>query len=312
LCGKLLIINAFIKEDMVMRKYILGIALIAVIVTVAGCILIDDVVMPDTACVYSSFHVTINTHIYEDGGAGAWGILGILIPVGWEPVNVEYSGPYSGYGVYDENLSYYTFEYTYPAPEGYIWWGYYADQSIEGYEGDEYAVDFDVITDGQLGAFFLDFAIGWENMGRDITDYSEDNEITIFPDQENPYINYTYPHDVDWPSGVPPTENTAGCHWNGGDPDTNSFINVDESTFEVRDSGGNPVSGNLNIDDTDSYDVIVDFQADEPWLGGETYTVETTTYDMVGNSATAIWDFTTGYLNINTSSFGAIKALYAE
>jgi hypothetical protein len=301
-----------------MRKHIVGIGLATALISVAGCWypLIDEVEMPGTAYEYSSFHVIINTHIDGDGGTtDSYGILGVLVPVGWESANVEYSGPVSGYGVYEDGFLN-EFESYYPAPEGYAWQCFYSDQEITGQYGDEYEIDFDVFTDGQLGTFYPVFAVGWFNNDGDmeeieITDYSED-DIGIFPDQENPYINYTYPHDVDWPSGVPPTENTAGCHWNGGDPDTNSFINVDESTFEVRDSGGNAVSGNLNIDDTDSYDVIVDFQADEPWLGGETYTVETTTYDMAGNSATAIWDFTTGYLNINTSSFGAIKALYAE
>lgn len=296
-----------------MRKYILGIALIAVLIVIGGCILIDDVTMPDTACECSSFHVTINTHLDGTPVSTAWGQLGILIPVGWNPDNVEYSGTYEGYGVYDEDYIY-VLESQYPAPEGYEWWGYCTDQGILGGEGDEYAVDFDVLTDDQLGTFYLDFAVGWYGIvgGEDITDYSADNEITIIQDQEDPYITDTYPHDEDWPSGVPPTENTAGCHWDAGDPDTNSPIDADESTFEVRDSGDNPVPGDLDIDDTDPYDVIVDFQADEPWLGGETYTVETTTYDMAGNSATEVWDFTTGYVNIKTSSFGAIKALYAE
>jgi hypothetical protein len=128
------------------------------------------------------------------------------------------------------------------------------------------------------------------------------------PDEEDPIITDMYPQDADWPSGIPPTENVAGCHWQDGDPDENSGIDTDESTFEVFDSGDNPVSGELTIDDADEYDVIVDFEADELWLEGETYTVETTAFDNAGNSADETWDFTTGYTNIVEKSFGAIKA----
>jgi hypothetical protein len=128
------------------------------------------------------------------------------------------------------------------------------------------------------------------------------------PDDADPYITDTYPVDDDWLSGIPPTENTAGCHWQDGDSDENSGIDTDESTFEVRDSEDNVVTGELTIDDSDEYDVIVDFEADDVWLESETYTVETTAYDNAGNSATETWDFTTGYAKVEERSFGAIKA----
>lgn len=302
-----------------MRKYIIGIAVLAALFIVAGCvtIVIDDVTMPDTAYQYSSFHVTIDTHLSDvEGEPGGGGILGILIPVGWEPTDVVYTGPDSeGNMIYDEGVTG-SIEYGHPAPEGYVWWGFRTDDSYIAQEGDEYSADFDVLTDDQLGTFYLDFVVGYLDIGippmLHLTDWSEDNEIWIGIDEEDPYITDTYPHNEDWPSGVPPTENTAGCHWNAGDPDENTRIDVDESTFEVRDSGYDLVDGDVNIDDSDLYDVIVVFEADYLWLGGETYTVETTTYDMAGNSATEIWDFTTGYVNIETRSFGAVKALYAE
>jgi hypothetical protein len=295
-----------------MRKYIFGIALLAALILAGGCVVIDDVIMPDSSYQYSSFHVTINIYVSEYG-TGAYRLLGILIPIGWEPSDVQYSGPQGdGSGVYDYVVTGWL-ESISPAPEGYVWWGFATEVPVGGDAGDEYDVDFDVLTDGQFGTFYLDFVVGYiaeaycyEN------DRSEDNEIEIIEDQEDPYITDTYPHNEDWPSGVPPTENAAGCRWNGGDPDENTRIDIDESTFEVRDSGDNPVSGDLDIDDSDPYDVIVDFQADDLWVGGETYTVETTTYDLAGNLATEIWDFTAGYVTIETKSFGAVKALYAE
>jgi hypothetical protein len=128
------------------------------------------------------------------------------------------------------------------------------------------------------------------------------------PDDTDPYITDTYPVNDDWPSGIPPIENTAGCHWQDGDPDTNEGIDVDASSFDVYDGSMDVVSGTLDIDDSDLYDVIVDFQADDPWEEGATYTVETETFDLAGNSASDEWTFDVGYTDIAESSFGAIKA----
>jgi hypothetical protein len=132
------------------------------------------------------------------------------------------------------------------------------------------------------------------------------------PDEEDPTITNQYPVDADYPSGVPPEENFAGCHWEDGDPETNSGIDVDASSFDVYDSNMDLVGGMLDIDDSDEYDVIVDFEADDPWEEGATYTVETETFDNAGNSATDSWTFDVGYTNIAESSFGAIKAGFAQ
>ena len=132
------------------------------------------------------------------------------------------------------------------------------------------------------------------------------------PDEEDPTVTDTYPHDDDYPSGVPPEENVAGCHWRDGDPEDNSGIDVGVSSFDVYDANMDPVIGAATIDDTDEYDVVVDFQADDLWEDGAMYTVETTAYDNAGNSASDEWTFTTGYTNIVEKSFGAIKVDFAQ
>jgi len=131
-------------------------------------------------------------------------------------------------------------------------------------------------------------------------------------DDEPPTITDTYPVDEDWPSGVPPEENFAGCHWMDGDPETNDGIDVEASSFDVYDADMDPVTGDLVIDDADLYDVIVDFEGDDPWEEGATYTVETETFDNAGNSASDEWTFDVGYTNIVESSFGAIKAGFTQ
>lgn len=134
---------------------------------------------------------------------------------------------------------------------------------------------------------------------------------TTIVDETDPTITDTYPSDDDYPSGVPPTDNTAGCHWQDGDPEENSGIDVGSSVFEVY-LGSDLVGGDLTIDDADLFDVVVDFEADDPWGDGQTFTVETEAFDNAGNSADESWDFTTGYTNITTTSMGVIKAGFAE
>ena len=131
-------------------------------------------------------------------------------------------------------------------------------------------------------------------------------------DYEPPYITDMYPLDDDWPSGVPPTEDTAGCHWQDGDPAYNVGIDVGTLIFEVRDHNGNIQAGELDIDDSDLFDVIVVFDVQGLWGEGENYAVETECYDLAGNSSSAFWIFSTGYVNVVEESFGAIKAGFAQ
>jgi hypothetical protein len=131
-------------------------------------------------------------------------------------------------------------------------------------------------------------------------------------DTEPPYITDTYPINDDWPCGVPPTDDTAGCHWQDGDPESNVGIDVNASTFDVRDHGGYYVTGDLNVDDADIFDVIVIFDVDGVWEEDENYAVETLCYDLAGNSTSEFWIFSTGYTKIEERSFGAIKAGFAE
>jgi hypothetical protein len=132
-------------------------------------------------------------------------------------------------------------------------------------------------------------------------------------DEEDPAVTDIYPQDDDYPSGVPPSDGTAGCHWRDGDPETNRGIDVENSSFNVYDPDDETVGGSLDIDDGDLWDVIVDFEADAPWEEGATYTVETETYDLAGNGpVTEEWTFTTGYVNVAPASLGVIKAGFVE
>jgi hypothetical protein len=161
------------------------------------------------------------------------------------------------------------------------------------------------------------YYISYWTPGSSVFGYQYDHFYEIWgstgpPDEEDPTITNTYPMDDDYPSGIPPDENFAGCHWEDGDPETNKGIDVEASTFDIYDADMGLVLGTLTIDDADLWDVIVDFEAEDPFDEGATYTVETETFDLAGNSATELWTFTTGYLSITEASFGAIKAGFAQ
>jgi len=131
-------------------------------------------------------------------------------------------------------------------------------------------------------------------------------------DYEPPYITDMYPLNGDWPCGVPPAEDTAGCRWKDGDPEDNFGVDANASTFEVRDHNGTLQVGELDIGDSDIFDVIVVFDVDGVWEENENYAVETECYDLAWNSDSAFWIFSTGYTNVVEKSLGAIKAGFAE
>jgi hypothetical protein len=137
-------------------------------------------------------------------------------------------------------------------------------------------------------------------------------EVYAEEDDDPPYVTDQYPLDEDWPGGVPPTEDTTGCHWQDGDPVYNVGIDVGTLIFEVRDYNGTIQAGELDIDDSDLFDVIVVFDVQGLWEEGENFAVETECYDLAGNSAIETWNFTTGYVKVEERSFGAIKADFAE
>jgi hypothetical protein len=126
-------------------------------------------------------------------------------------------------------------------------------------------------------------------------------------DEEPPYVTDQYPLDEDFPCGVPP-DTLVGCHI----CDDESGIDVDSCTFDLYDSDDDLVPGTMDIDDTDLSDVIFMLDPDGDLAEGETYTVEIYAMDLAGNSTYESWDFTIGYVNIDETSFGRVKAGFAE
>jgi hypothetical protein len=122
-------------------------------------------------------------------------------------------------------------------------------------------------------------------------------------DNEDPEITETYPHDSDFPSGVPVgtnvtfhvTDNLYGC-------------DTGETTCTVEENG-DPVLGELTFDDSDPLDVAFAWEADDDYTEGASIDVAIVTYDLAGNGpVTEEWTFTTGYVNITPKSLGVIKA----
>jgi hypothetical protein len=123
----------------------------------------------------------------------------------------------------------------------------------------------------------------------------------------DPEITETFPHDSDFPSGVPVntdvtfhvTDDISGC-------------DTGETTCDVEE-GGAAVPGTLDWDDADPLDVAFTWTPDAYYPEGASIDVEVVTYDLAGNGpVTEDWSFTTGYVNIAPESLGVIKARFAR
>jgi hypothetical protein len=124
---------------------------------------------------------------------------------------------------------------------------------------------------------------------------------------EDPEITETFPHDSDFPSGVP-----VGTDITFHVIDDISGCDTDETTCTVEESGS-ALSGDLTFDDSDPLDVAFTWESDDDYTEGVSIDVEIVTYDLGGNGpVTEEWSFTTGYVNIMPKSLGVIKAGFAE
>jgi len=126
-------------------------------------------------------------------------------------------------------------------------------------------------------------------------------------DHEEPVITETFPHDSDFPSGVPVDTNVTFRVIDGV-----SGCDTGETTCTVEENGAS-VSGDLAFDDSDPLDVAFTWESDGDCTEGASIDVEVVTYDLAGNGpVTEEWNFTTGYVNVAPASLGEIKAGFVE
>jgi hypothetical protein len=122
-------------------------------------------------------------------------------------------------------------------------------------------------------------------------------------DDVNPEVTDTYPHDSDFPSGVPVDTNVT-FHV----IDDVSGCDTGETTCTVEENG-DAAQGELTFDDSDPLDVGFTWEGDDDYTEGASIDVEIVTYDLAGNGpVTEEWNFSTGYVNITPKSLGVIKA----
>jgi hypothetical protein len=176
---------------------------------------------------------------------------------------------------------------------------YWADSTID------FHVPLDDHDDPGVGWIYSgmwDAIAGWGfpgNFGVRATVYTSD--------EEPPYVTDQYPLDEDFPCGVPP-----GTFVSFHIQDDESGVDVSNCTVALFDSEDNLVPGTMYVDDTDPCDVIFEFDPDGDLAEGETYTIEIHAVDYAGNDADESWAFTTGYMNIDKTSLGRVKAGFAE
>ena len=120
-----------------------GCALLVVLTSTLSCISTTGVTSPATVFAGSSFEIEITAVVEDDGEA--WGLLGIVVPSGWEASNVSYNGLFQGVMVPDSAFG--DFEC---APWDH-WIGFRSDSIRTGSTGDVYHYFATIHTDMLIG-----------------------------------------------------------------------------------------------------------------------------------------------------------------
>ncbi len=155
----------------------------------AGCYEWGQIMQPESATINSFFDVVLTAQ--DDGNPDNdwsnpdlvdYGLFGVMIPDGWDvedniPFDIYCTDPSydnSGNLVYSAAHSQ-TLQDSIPAPAGYHWWGAITanEASMVYFESLSFAPR--IFTDGQVGQFFLRYAIGdmdfWDrNPADDVSD----------------------------------------------------------------------------------------------------------------------------------------------
>lgn len=160
-----------------------------------GCYEWGFIIQPDSATINSFFDVTLTAQ--DDGNPDNdwsnpdlidYGLFGVMIPVGWDvdnniPFNIVCSDPsYNNSGILVYNAAHsQTLEDSIPAPNGYYWWGAVTAEEASMIYFQSLSFTPRINTDGQIGQFFLRYAIGdkdyWDRNPAD--DVSAPMPITI-------------------------------------------------------------------------------------------------------------------------------------
>lgn len=120
-----------------------GCALLVALISTVSCISTTSITSPTIVYAGSSFEIEITAVVEDDGEA--WGLLGIVVPSGWEASNVSYNGPFQGlmvpHSAFDE------FECAYWDH----WIGFRSDSVRTGSTGDVYHYFATIHTDMLIG-----------------------------------------------------------------------------------------------------------------------------------------------------------------
>ena len=175
-------------------RNIFGVLLVLAIF-LAGCYEFTYVGQPTEAHTNSTFDVPLIAH--EDDGGNDWtvsdlqdiGLFGVMIPEGWSvkdsifftiiSTDAQYNN--DGYLVYDADNSQ-MLEDSIPSMDGYFWWGAVTSEEADMSYFDSLYFTPQIITDGQVGTFYLRYAIGdkdyWDRYPADDVTDPQPIEIT--------------------------------------------------------------------------------------------------------------------------------------
>lgn len=205
------------------RKENLLVAAMLVLFTVFGCYEFRSVNQPTEGMTNSSFDVGIvmqedddesNDWTVEDGTLTKTGLFGILLPVGWTiedniTLNIEASDSIpdgeGGYVyasadhdgeyviAYSESQTTMLNDSTGTPPDGYYWWGATSATPLDMAFFDSLYFTVTVMTDDQVGEFYLQYAVGdedyWGRMPYDPLVITEPLPINITATSVNDFFS---------------------------------------------------------------------------------------------------------------------------
>jgi len=167
-------LNGF-KSPLVVKGSL--IVIFSVALFFAGCYEWRNIFQPETVVINSFFDVWLSAQ--DDGNPdNDWtnpdnhdiGLLGIMIPIGWDVQDsIHYwikttEAGYDNDGILLYNAAHsQTLTDSIPPAPGYYWWGAKTDGEASMVYFDSLYMEPRIFTDGQVGTFYLRYAIGDEN-----------------------------------------------------------------------------------------------------------------------------------------------------
>jgi len=195
----------------IMKKITITSILIAAVLSMSGCVNIDDVNQPLKANPGETITIYINAHSnssFIPGWDYPWG--GVKIPNDWTVISCTYTGNYSGTMTEDAAIAA-SLESNWSSGLDYYWWGGKGPDTFHNESG--LVVTTLIVQVGQPGSYLIDYRVGKSNSW-------SDNELDVQIE-----ITALAPPSITSSAPESPVNDTY-CSWTKFNVSVNQTVNV--------------------------------------------------------------------------------------